>query len=93
VAVGETVDSNKGVAGQTRTLERAGSRPTNQVSHLEKENGICPSCGHGKEHVADRYCDLCTQARQDEEAEGPHDTPLGRMARGIGARDDYRRHD
>jgi hypothetical protein len=94
--------------------------------------------------VADRYCDLCRKAREDEEEracpstlpalvlrtlgdrpgnedqlrgissdpmgamadalrdqaearaeddEGPHDLPMVRMAKEIGARDDYRRHD
>jgi len=81
------------VAGPNPLLPGAGSEPTDQVSKSDHDNGTCPSCGHGKEHVASRYCDLCTQARSDEEAEGPHDTPLGRMARAIGACDDYRRHE
>jgi hypothetical protein len=68
MAVGETVDPNfnKGVAGQTPCLEAKGSGPAVHVSTGEQKT-VCPSCGYPKEHVADRYCDLCTQARQDEE--------------------------
>jgi hypothetical protein len=30
------------------------------------EESVCPSCGYPKEHLADRYCDLCRKARSDE---------------------------
>ena len=109
VATGETVNAiNKGAAGQTRTLERAGSRPTNQVSTSEQKTvlpagggpprpspyGACPSCGYPRDLAAFEHCNLCRQALRDEEEEPEdHNLPTVRMARAIGACDDYRRHE
>ena len=98
---GEIMDSIKeGAAGQTRTLERAGSRPTNQVSTSEQKTvlpaggapprpspyGTCPSCGFPKEHVADRYCDLCRKAREDEEERACPSTLPALVLRTLGDR-------
>ena len=45
-------------------------RVTGTLSHTDEKNisvrDICPSCGYPKEHLADRYCDLCRKASRDE---------------------------
>ena len=76
---------NTGVAGQIPCLEAKDSGPATHVSHPEKENGICPSCGYTEAEAGpldcNGFCRLCADARAEEnDREGPHHTPVVAMA-------------